>query len=154
QHARECHERLAKGNRQLGQVASHESRIPTERRTAKTASSRPVPARAAFSDGPSVRVPTVLTSGTARGIASSEKRRQDESPPAAPCTAPPPRAEPPPTPRPPRPAPAPRKAPAATAIPNATHVPTSTRCGGINPPAVTRTGPSRSSVSAPRRASE
>src|SRR3954452_18274243 len=47
-----------------------------------------------------------------------------------------------------------RYTPASTASPNATYVATSTWRGGTSPPAVTRTGPSRSSVSAPRRASE
>src|ERR1700739_1141618 len=44
--------------------------------------------------------------------------------------------------------------PASTAIPNDTYVATSTWRGGTSPPAVTRTGPRRSSASAPRRASE
>ena len=62
------------------------------------------------------------------------------------------------TPRRPRAAPARRPRPdrprTRTASPNDTYVATSTWRGGTSPPAVTLTGPSRSSLSAPRRASE
>src|SRR5204863_6817399 len=79
-------ERLAQRQRQPDQRAVQEARTPIERSSEYTASRRPVPASAALSEAPSVRVPTVRTRGGASGSASRESTIQADSPPAAQIT--------------------------------------------------------------------
>src|SRR4029077_17168155 len=86
-HSRGGHERLPKRQREPCQAAPHvDIRIPMARRIEYRASSFPVPASAAFSEGASLCVPTVRTSGTAIGIASSVSTMNQVRPPAVAIT--------------------------------------------------------------------